>query len=70
MAPDTAAFQAVIDHQREQIRLVFDPLLTPYDAPNAIEYEQSDGQVYLLCKISEVDATGLGMFTSAAARSP
>lgn len=37
MAPDTAAaFQAVVDYQREQIRLAFDPLLTPHVAPGHV----------------------------------
>lgn len=44
-------------------------IIGPDDAPNAIEYEQSDGSVYLLCKVSEADATGLGMFVTRAAMS-
>lgn len=43
-------------------------LIGPDDAPTAIEYEQSDGKVYLLCNLSETDATGLGYFTASAAR--
>jgi hypothetical protein len=35
--PETAAsFQAGIDHQREQIRLAFDPMLMPYVAPGYV----------------------------------
>lgn len=44
-------------------------LIGPDDAPEAIEFEQSDGRVYLLCKLSETDATGLGYTMSSAARS-
>ena len=42
-------------------------IIGPDDAPTAIEYEQSDGNVYLLCKVSDADATGLGMFVTNAA---
>lgn len=43
-------------------------LIGPDDAPEAVEIEQSDGQVYLLCKVSETDATFLGYAMATFAR--